>query len=127
GYGISFCVMGSNLKQRRLGDWAAGTLVVHVERKAKPIQALHEGGVEASGVSEALLRQRLGQLSREQKQKLLDLCLRRDQLRISDRAQLFHALAEFFQRQMDLAPEKHQSDEKFVVGLAAMLGSAGKE
>jgi uncharacterized RDD family membrane protein YckC len=120
GYGISFCIMACNPKQRRLGDWAAGTLVVHVERKAKPIQAVHEGGAEASGVSEALVRQRLGQLSREQKQTLLDLCLRRDQLRISDRAQLFHALAEYFQRQMDLAPEKHQSDEKFVVGLAAM-------
>src|SRR5262249_55810189 len=98
-YALGFAVMMSHPKQRRLGDWAAGTLVVHVERKGKPIQALHEGG-EAGGLSEALARQRLGQLSREQKQTLLDLCLRRDQLRISDRAQMFRAVADYLRQKL---------------------------
>lgn len=121
-YVLGFAVMMGHPKQRRLGDWAAGTLVVHVERTGKPIQALHEGG-EAGEMSESLVRQRLGQLSREQKQTLLDLCLRRDQLRLSDRAQMFRAVAEYLRQKLDLAEQRHQSDEKFVVGLAALLGN----
>jgi uncharacterized RDD family membrane protein YckC len=121
-YALGFAVMMGHPKQRRLGDWAAGTLVVHVDRKPKPIQALHEGH-EAKAPSETLVRQRLGQLSRDQKQTLLDLCLRRDQLRLSDRAQMFHAVADYLRRQLDLTPQEHQSDEKFVVQLAALLGS----
>jgi uncharacterized RDD family membrane protein YckC len=125
-YGLGFSVMAANAKQRRLGDWAAGTLVVHVERKAKPIQALHEGG-DVGVPNDSMVRQRLGQLTREQKQTLLDLCLRRDQLRISDRAQLFRAVADYFRQQLELVPQQHQSDEKFVVGLAVLLGSGSKE
>jgi len=49
-----------------------------------------------------------------------------DQLRLSDRAQLFRAVADYL-RPMDLVPDRHQSDEKFVVGLAALLGSGNRE
>jgi uncharacterized RDD family membrane protein YckC len=121
---VGFGVAASNRFQRRLGDFAAGTLVVHVDRKAGPIRVLHEGALEAAATSEAVIRQRLGQLGREQKQTLLDLCLRREQLRITDRAQLFRAVADFCKQQLDLAPAEHESDEKFVVGLAAVLGAS---
>ena len=67
------------------------------------------------------LRQRLEQLSRPQKQTLLDLCLRRDQLRIRERARLFTAVTEYFRGSLDLAPNEHQSPEKFVLQLAAAL------
>src|SRR5438309_6964131 len=39
-YAVGIAVAACNRLQRRLGDFAAGTLVVHVERKAKPIQTL---------------------------------------------------------------------------------------
>ncbi|MBY0524588.1 MAG: RDD family protein [Gemmataceae bacterium] len=120
---LGFLVAIGNEKQRRLGDWAAGTLVVHVERQAKPIQALHDGITESGPLSEVVVRQRLGQLTRPQKQTLLDLCLRRDQLRVSDRAQLFHATADYLKARFDLTPREHQSDEKFVVYLAGVLSS----
>lgn len=121
-YALGFAAAASNRHQRRLGDWAAGTLVVHVERRARPIQALIEGPALAAPFGEALVRQRLGQLSRPQKQTLLDLCLRRDQLRLSDRARLFQAIAEYFKDHLDLVPAEHQSDEKFVLQLVALLG-----
>ena len=120
-YSLAFGVAMCHPQQRRLGDWAAGTLVVHVDRKAKPLQTIHEGA--ESPLAETVVRQRLGQLSREQKQTLLDLCLRRDQLRLTDRAQLFRAVAEHLRAKLDLAPEQHQSDEKFVLQLAAVLGA----
>jgi uncharacterized RDD family membrane protein YckC len=117
-------VAASNRYQQRLGDFAAGTLVVHVDRKPGPIRVLHEGVLEAGPTAEGVIRQRLGKLSRDQKQTLLDLCLRREQLRITDRAQLFRAVAEFCKQELDLAPAQHESDEKFVVRLAAILGAS---
>ena len=122
---LGFAVAAANRENRRLGDLAADTLVVHVERNARPIQALQEGPTESYRARQALLRQRLTQLSREQKQTLLDLCLRREQLRVAERARLFRAVAQLAQARLELVPEEYESDEKFVVGLAAVLGERG--
>jgi uncharacterized RDD family membrane protein YckC len=119
---LGFVVAACNREQRRLGDLAAETLVVHVERNVKPILALHDGRGEADRQRLAFLRQRLGQLDREQKQTLLDLCLRRDQLRIVERARLFQSAALFFEKRLDLVPNENESAEKFVLQMAAVLG-----
>jgi uncharacterized RDD family membrane protein YckC len=124
-YGLGVVVAACNRENRRLGDLAAGTLVVRVERKAKPVLALHDRAGVGPREREALVRQRLGQLDRQQKQTLLELCLRRDQLRVGDRARLFRAAAEYFKERLDLAPEEYQSDEKFILQLAAVLGERG--
>ncbi len=121
-YGLGFAVAACNRESRRLGDLAAGTLVVHVEGKARPIQALYDRADLEHRPRDALVRQRLEQLDRPQKQTLMELCLRRDQLRVSDRARLFRATADYFRKRLDLAPEQYQSDEKFVLQLAAALG-----
>jgi uncharacterized RDD family membrane protein YckC len=119
-YGVGFLVAACNPEQRRLGDLAAGTLVVFVEVKSAPLLALQQ---EFAGEVPRMqfLRQRLEQLSRPQKQTLLDLCLRRDQLRVRERARLFTAVTEYFRGSLDLAPNEHQSPEKFVLQLAAAL------
>jgi hypothetical protein len=67
------------------------------------------------------MRQRLDHLDRQQKQLLLDLCLRREQLRIGERAQLFQKAAQFFQARLDLTPEPYESAEKFVLQLAGAI------
>jgi uncharacterized RDD family membrane protein YckC len=121
-YGLGFVVAACNRESRRLGDLAADTLVVHTERRAKPIHALAETVAMENGAHHPLLRQRLAQLDREQKQTLLDLCLRRNQLGLRDRARLFRAAAEFLRERLDLPPKEYLSDEKFVLQLAAMLG-----
>jgi uncharacterized RDD family membrane protein YckC len=119
---LGFVVAICNREQRRLGDLAADTLVVHVERKTRPLLALADGRGEADRQRLALLRQRLSQLDREQKQTLLDLCLRRDQLRVLERARLFQSAAGFFQQRLELAPDEYESPEKFVLQMAAVLG-----
>lgn len=119
-YGLGFAAAVGNAKNRRLGDWAAGTLVVHVERAGGFVRALRDGGEAVVAVPPGM-RQRLGQLSKEQKEVLLDLCMRRDQLRISDRAQLFRATADYLRDRLDLPPEAHESDEKLVLRLAGAL------
>jgi uncharacterized RDD family membrane protein YckC len=120
-YALGFLVAWGNRENRRLGDLAAGTLVVHVERKAKPIQALTEATTEADRARLALLRQRLSQLTRDQKETLIDLSLRRDQLRPAERARLFRAAVTYLRERLDLAPQEFESDEKFVLQLAAIL------
>jgi uncharacterized RDD family membrane protein YckC len=119
-YGVGFLVAACNRDQRRLGDLAAGTLVVHAEAKKAPLLSLQQAlAVQAPRTQ--LLRQKLEQLSRQQKETILDLCLRRDQLRIRERARLFSSVTDYFRRQLELAPVEHQSDEKFVLQLAAAL------
>ncbi len=122
-YTLGFCVAACNRGSRRLGDLAAGTLVVHVDRKAKPIQALQVDSADLIPVKQSAIRQRLAQLERDQKQTLLDLCLRRNQLGIRDRAQLFSTAGEFLRQRLHLTPEEHVSDEKFVMQMAAILGT----
>lgn len=124
-YGVGFAVAACNREGRRFGDLAAGTLVVHVERRPTPVQALTEARTEADRARLTQVRQRLGQLDRPQKQAILDLCLRRDQLRVADRTRLFHAAAEYCRNHLDLAPAEFQSEEKFVLELAAVLGERG--
>jgi uncharacterized RDD family membrane protein YckC len=126
-YTLGLAVALCNREQRRLGDLAAGTFVVHAERRARPIQALREASGEADRAWRAQVRQRLNQLERDQKQTILDLSLRRDQLRLSERARLFRATAQYFQDELGLAPEQYQSDEKFVLALAAEIGTRAAE
>ncbi len=118
---LGFAVAACNREHRRLGDLAADTLVVHVERNIRPVLSLAEARGEADRQRLALLRQRLSQLDREQKQTLLDLCLRRDQLRVLERARLFRAAASFFEQRLKLVPDEHESAEKFVLQMAAVL------
>jgi uncharacterized RDD family membrane protein YckC len=125
---LGFLTASCNRENRRLGDLAAGTLVVHVEQRPRPIRALQGARAETDRARLALLRQRLAQLDREQKQTLLDLCLRRDQLRVAERARLFQAAAGHLQGRLDVQPDAYESPEKFVLRLAAILGErAGDE
>ena len=124
-YALGFVVAACNRHQRRLGDLAAGTFVAHMERKARAVRPLPDGPPLADRALAALVRQRLAQLDRRQQQALLDLCLRRDQLRVTERARLFQAAAHFIRGRLDLAPEAYESDEKFVLQLAAVLGERG--
>jgi len=123
GFGVGFLTAVCNREQRRLGDLAAGTLVVHQEQ-ADAVRAIHRplSGIEQA--RETLLRQRLEQLDRRQKQTLVSLCLRRDQLRVRTRARLFSAVVEFLRTRMGLSPAEHESDEKFVLHLATLVGGS---
>jgi uncharacterized RDD family membrane protein YckC len=121
-YGVAFLVAACNRAQRRLGDLAAGTLVVHQERPSGAVRVLHGQLSGAEQAREALLRQRVEQLDRRQKQVLLEVCLRRDQLRIRSRSRLFRTLATWFRTQTGLAPAEYESDEKFILHLAAAAG-----
>ena len=124
GYFVGFAIASCNRENRRLGDLAAGTLVVYVERQPALIRGFQEVNHGAGREREQLvqLRQRLNQLDRERKQTLLDLALRRNQLRLPERAQLFRAAVLYLEERLDLPANEYESDEKFVLRLAMLLG-----
>lgn len=126
-YAVGFVTGACNRENRRLGDFAADTLVVHVEQRAKPIRALVGGRGDPDRARLSLWRQRLASLRREQKQTVLDLCLRRDQLRAAERTRLFRSAARYFETRLELAPDEYESDEKFVLQLAAVLSEQGPQ
>ena len=125
-YGIGFLACASNRESCRLGDLAAGTLVVYVQRRRPLIRAVQDMRSHDDRGRDLWLRQRVEGFDRAQKQTLLDLCLRRDQLRVSDRARLFAAVADYARANLGLESEEFQSDEKFVLHLARMLTAEPK-
>ncbi len=119
---LGFATAASDRENRRLGDLAAGTLVVHVERRQAPLRLLQEGEGERNRARLAIMRQRLEQLDRDRKQAVLDLCLRRDQLRVAERSRLFQTVSGYLQARLQIEPAEYESPEKFVLRLAAILG-----
>lgn len=120
-YGLGFAVCAANSDSRRLGDLAAGTLVVYSQRRRPLIHALHELRTTDEVGRDSWVRQRLEAMDRAQKQTLLDLCLRREQLQLSDRARLFADIAQYARTRLGLESAEFESDEKFVMRLAATL------
>jgi uncharacterized RDD family membrane protein YckC len=120
-YGVGFLAALSNPEQRRLGDLAANTLVVYLEINPPPVARLVTPDSAADRERRLQLRQKLEQLSREQKHTILQLCQRRDQLRIRARARLFGAVADYLKAEKNLAPGEYESDERFVSQVAAEL------
>jgi uncharacterized RDD family membrane protein YckC len=120
-YGAGVAVSAANAKGRRFGDLAAGTLVVFVDRQIAPVRFFLDASREVIPERELLWRQRLGTLNKEQKETIMDLCLRRDQLRLKDRTRLFQAVSAYLQERLQIPREENQSDERYVQQVAALL------
>lgn len=108
---------------RRLGDLAAGTVVLRAGGGSR----LPRGGATPPAVLEALRadlggRGRVGRrLGREERDLVLELALRRDELALPTRMALFREMAEHLGRRLDLAKDLRTSDENLVLGLATVL------
>jgi uncharacterized RDD family membrane protein YckC len=97
-------------KGRRLGDIAAGTVVVRDRRRAIP------AGIAGPGqLIPALLDKRVEDRVRRASVE------EREELSMEARLSLFKALSEYVQERFNLARPEHLSDEKFVVALTSLL------
>ncbi len=125
-FGVGALVALSNREHCRLGDLAANTLVVHLEAKPRPSFRAILAPSEEQEKRRVVLQQATDQLSRNQKETILDLCARRDQIRFRARTRLFSAIAKYFQTEKNLEKQEHESDEKFVSQMATVLDSRRK-
>ncbi|MEM7576733.1 MAG: RDD family protein [Planctomycetota bacterium] len=108
--------------RRRLGDLLAGTLVVR-DIKAELPKAMFEAGQRANSfeADTSIRRRILARVNREERDLLMDLVQRRDQLEPAVRAKLFAEANTYFSQRFALPEAEHLSDEQAVLNLALVV------
>jgi uncharacterized RDD family membrane protein YckC len=104
---------------QRLGDMLAGTIVVR-ERRLKVPSALGTTGQEQL-LADPLFVSRVKKLSTEEREVILSAALRREELGLEARLQLFAALSARLQEALAMDKPAHLSDEKWTLLVAAAL------
>ena len=116
-----------NEREKRLGDWAAGTLVVRTRKRVMPDALLAPNEKYNTLQEDAGLRSRIrARLSLEERETLLQLCLRRNELEIDARQALFREAAAVLEERLETAREPFLSEEKFVQNIAAVALAEGE-
>ena len=109
-------------ENRRLGDYVAGTIVVRDPSWRPPRAVVPAHGGQNTLKEDRRLRRRLEQeLDKPEKELLLDLSLRGDQLDLGLRMELMSRTAEYLQRRLKLQRPQFMSEEKFIINIAGCL------
>lgn len=126
-YGPGTYLVGSvshagSIYGQRLGDRLAGTIVVREERREVPKkigfpEAKYNTFLEDPAVCGRIARA----LRADEREVLLELLLRRDELEMATRAELFEKLARHLEGRLDLPKERFLSDEKLVMNVTQAL------
>lgn len=113
-------------RHRRLGDMAAETVVVREVRRALPeTLAAQKTRVNTFQSNRALQQRILTRISRAERDLVLDLAVRRDQLDTPTREALFAEAAAYFRQRLSLPEDLiHLSDEQTVMNLALVVQDA---
>lgn len=120
-YGIGGITALVSPGRKRLGDWAAGTLVVRTRTRVLPEAVLAPGDKYNTLQDDPVVRLRIrGRLTLEEREMLLQLCLRRDELELEARQRLFAEAAEYLEGRLELARDAFLSEEKFVQNITAV-------
>jgi uncharacterized RDD family membrane protein YckC len=112
--------------RRRLGDLAADTIIVRDARREIPQAVATEKARINSFQANAPLRNRiLNRISREERDLVMDLALRRDQIEPAVREDLFAKAAGHFRKRFALPEDlDYLSDEQTVLNLALVIQEA---
>jgi uncharacterized RDD family membrane protein YckC len=120
-YGLGGIAAFISPTNKRLGDWAAGTLVVRTRKHVLPAEIIAPNEKYNTLQQDASLRARIrSRLGLQERETLLQLCLRRNQLEIEARQSLFAEAASFLERRLETTREPFLSEEKFVQNIAAV-------
>lgn len=115
--GVATLLSGSS---QRLGDLLAGTIVVR-ERRLKIPAHLERPEGDTSLLADPDFRLRVAKLTAEEEAVLFSAVLRREELGLTARLNLFAALARRLETEQGFAKPDHLSDEKLVLLVAAAL------
>lgn len=126
-YGVGGLSLLLSPSGKRLGDRAAGTLVVRTRRRVLPEAILAPEEKYNTLLQDPATRSRIrARLTLEEREVLLQLCLRRGELELPARQALFAEAAAYLERRLDIPREAFLSEEKFVQNIAAVaLSEAG--
>ena len=122
GIGIASCLF--DVHRRRLGDLAAGTLVVREKpREDREALALRESRRHNSLATPRLRKLILRRLSLEERELLLDACLRAPLLDEAARLEMFEEMGDQYRREFGV-DDARLSGENLVRGLVAVAFGA---
>lgn len=105
---------------RRLGDLAAGTVVVRERRAPAPTAVVPPSERYNSFVEDPAIGLAVRRITAPERDAMASLSLRRDQLPVSVRKDLFERLAAHLERRLGVAKPPHFSAEKYVLNLTAV-------
>jgi uncharacterized RDD family membrane protein YckC len=108
--------------QQRLGDLLAGTIVVRERRLKIPAQLERPDG-DTSLLADPDFRARVAKLSAEEETLLFSAALRREELGMEARLNLFATLARRLEEDLGFTKPGHLSDEKLVLLVSAALAA----
>jgi uncharacterized RDD family membrane protein YckC len=120
-YGVGGMAAFIDRRHKRLGDWAAGTLVVRTRKRVMPDAILAPNEKYNTIQDDGALRSRIrSRLSMEERETLLQLCLRRNELEFEARQGLFAEAASHLEQRLEITRDPFLSQEKFVQNVAAV-------
>lgn len=116
---VAFC----DPLRRRLGDIAADTIVVRDTRRKIPDAIIKAQARANSFYDDVAIRTRiLNRVTREERDLILDLMSRRDQLEAVTRESIFARTAQYLRERYGLPSDlEHLSDEQTVLGVALVI------
>ena len=115
-----------DLQGRRLGDLAAGTVVVHVRRAARPSAFVAPAERHNTFLHDPNVIAAMARITAPERDAMLGLALRRETLPLTVRHALFAKLARHLEARLGLARPTYFSDERFVLNLAALTVGASE-
>lgn len=107
---------------QRLGDILAGTIVVRERRLKIPAQLERPDG-DVTLLSDADFRARVARLTAEEETLLFSAAIRREELGMEARLNLFATLARRLEDELGFTKPAHLSDEKLVLLVSAALAA----
>ncbi len=112
-------------RARRLGDIAAGTVVIKERSAPRPAQLLPNSERHNTFLSDASVRSAARQISAPERDAMVALGLRRERLPLHVRHELFERLAAHLERRIHVARPSFFTPEKYVLNLTGVVLSAG--
>jgi len=121
-YFVGVVSHGASSTGQRLGDRVAGTVVVREEKRGVPKRIGFPEARYNSFLEDPAIAGRISRAIRaDEREVLLELLLRRDELEMATRTELFEKLARHLERRLDLPLDRFLSDEKLVMNVAQAL------
>lgn len=119
-YGVGGVTALLDPKSRRLGDLAAGTLVIRDRRAPRPTAFLSPGERENSLAQDPRFVHAARRITPPERDVLIALGLRRDQIPLAVRGELFERMATHLSERLGLTRPSFLSAEKFCLQLTAL-------
>jgi hypothetical protein len=112
---------------RRLGDLAAGTLVVRTRSMPMPSAIVPPAERYNSFIEDPAIRTAARRIDAAERDTMVSLALRRERLALPVRLQLFERLARHLEGKLGVGKPPFFSDEKYVLNLTAIVLGASRE